>query len=426
MKLSEVKELKDTGKFKEAIVWLHVFESQHQDNPEIIKMVNEWLAESYVRIDNILEGERYYRKLVEADPADAITWCTIETLVREQGRFDECRIILDHINNLLPVVSGQINASLAMLDLAEGNLQMGFVGYENRFAYRALKEAYAKELFPRWNGKDSLQGKTVLIRSEQGLGDVIQFSRYAAQFKDAGALSVTVQCKETLHRIVNTVPGVDAVIKQVADTDSFDYEAMIMSCPALFDTKQDQDMHGEQYMFAKSDDWSQKFVAFKKLKVGLVWAGDLKLDLGPDGIRMNIRRSVPLEMLRPLLDADCEFFSLQKGQPQNDLKVFYGVRKINDFMDDVSDFYDTACLIDNLDLVIAVDTSTAHLAGALGKPTWMLHRLDGDWRWFLDREDSPWYDSMKIYRQTIYKDWHPVIKQIANDLIARSIEKKNE
>ena len=141
---------------------------------------------------------------------------------------------------------------------------------------------------------------------------------------------------------------------------------------------------------------------------------------------MNVRRSVPLEMLRPLLDADCDFFSLQKGQPQNDLKSFNGLRKIHDFMDDVSDFYDTACLIDNLDLVIAVDTSTAHLAGAMGKPTWMLHRLDGDWRWFLDREDSPWYDSMKIYRQTIYKDWHPVIKRIATDLKDLATGERND
>ena len=426
MKLSEVKELKDAGKFKEALLWLHAFESQHQDDPVIMKMVNEWLAESYVRLDNILEGERYYRKLVEADPEDAITWCTIETLVREQGRFDECRIILDHINSLLPVVSGQINASLAMLDLAEGQLHTGFIGYENRFAYRALKEAYSKELYTRWNGKDSLVGKSVLIRAEQGLGDVLQFSRYAKQFKDAGASSVTVHCKATLHRIVKTVPGVDEVIQKVTATDSFDYEVMIMSCPALFNTSKDQDIHGEQYMFAKSDIWTQRLSGFKKLKVGLVWAGDLKLDLGPDGIRMNVRRSVPLEMLRPLLDADCDFFSLQKGSPQNDLKSFNGLRKIHDFMDDVSDFYDTACLIDNLDLVIAVDTSTAHLAGAMGKPTWMLHRLDGDWRWFLDREDSPWYDSMKIYRQTIYKDWHPVIKRIAADLKDLATGERND
>ena len=263
MKLSEVKELKDAGKFKEAIEWLHAFESQHQHDIEIMKMVNELLGESYVRIDNILEGERYYRKLVEADPEDATTWCTIETLVREQGRFDECRIILDHINSLLPVVSGQINASLAMLDLAEGKLQTGFVGYENRFAYRALKDAYAKELFPRWNGKDSLVGKSVLIRSEQGLGDVLQFSRYAGQFKEAGASSVTVQCKATLHRIVKTVPGVDEVIQKVTATDSFDYEVMIMSCPALFNTSKDQDIHGEQYMFAKSDIWTHRLSGFK-------------------------------------------------------------------------------------------------------------------------------------------------------------------
>lgn len=415
MKLAEVKELKASGKLKEAIIWLHAFESQHSNDNATMKIVNKLLAETYVDVDDVPEGERYYAKLAEDYPDDAVVYSALEMLVREQGRFSECRPLLDHINKILPSIDGQIKTSRAMLDLSEGKLQEGFAGYENRFSFKALKEAYSKELFPRWNGKDSLEGKTVLIRSEQGLGDVIQFVRYARQFKEAGASSVTVQCKQTLHRLVKTVPGVDEVILNVTDSDTFDYEAMIMSGPALFKVSTDKDISGAPYMFAESDIWAKK-INGSKLKVGLVWSGDLKLDLGADGIRMNLRRSVPLEMFRPLLDADCDFYSLQKGQTQSHLKSFQGLRKIHDLMDDVTDFYDTACLISNLDLVIAVDTSTAHLAGALGKPVWMLHRLDGDWRWFLNRSDSPWYDSMKIYRQTIYKDWYTVIKQIASDL----------
>jgi hypothetical protein len=228
-----------------------------------------------------------------------------------------------------------------------------------------------------------------------------------------------VLCKEALHRLVMTMPAVDAAINTVSDAALFDYEVMLMSLPAILDTQTDADIPNQPYLFVAPDDqlrWTDKMATYLGPKVGLVWSGELKLGLW-QAMRMNLRRSIPLDLLRPLFDADCTFFSLQKGERQKDLKDFYVPHPMIDLMNDCTDFYDTACLISNLDLIIAVDTSVAHLAGALGKPVWMLSRLDGDWRWMVERSDSPWYPTMTIYRQDTFADWRPVLRRLTADLV---------
>jgi hypothetical protein len=193
---------------------------------------------------------------------------------------------------------------------------------------------------------------------------------------------------------------------------------MIMSMPAILETRDETDIPNEPYLQVSRKDanqWHTKLSKYKSPKIGIVWSGELKIGKW-DAERMNLRRSIPLNLFRPILDVDCTFVSLQKGERQKDLKDFYAAHVIHDWMDKCTDFYDTACLISALDLVIAVDTSVAHAAGALGKPVWLLSRFDGCWRWMIGRTDSPWYKSTTIYRQDQFVKWQPIIARLADDL----------
>ncbi len=385
------------------------------------------LAECYNRRDNWYETERYYQKVLAVDPDNITAIVELEQVLREQRRYGEVRLLLENVRRLLPTIDLAIRTSLAMLDLQDGNLETGFQAYEHRLAgFNHMNEAFGTPFFPRWTGVESLQDKSVLLRFEQGLGDTVQFARYATALKARGANHVTVLCKPLLHRLIATIPAVDAVIAKVEDI-ACDFEAMMMSMPALLGTKTEADIPGDPYLFVKPEDaaiWTKRLMPYPGPRIGLVWSGELKLGKWQEE-RMNIRRSIPLDLLRPLFDAKATFVSLQKHQlnsghqpaSSTSLKDFYTPNPIIDFMDDCKDFYDTACLMQNLDLIISVDTSSAHVAGALGKPVWMLSRLDSCWRWIRDRPDTAWYPSMTVYWQDTFFDWRPVLRRLADDLI---------
>jgi ADP-heptose:LPS heptosyltransferase len=158
-----------------------------------------------------------------------------------------------------------------------------------------------------------------------------------------------------------------------------------------------------------TEKWNKILKDLDKPKVGIAWAGNSKN-------ANDKQRSITLEMLRPILDVDCYFFALQKGERQKDIEKFNSFRKIHDVMNAMQDFYDTACFINELDLVIAVDTSTAHLAGLLNKPVWLLSKYEICWRWLSNRTDSPWYPSLSIYLQHQPFDWNGIVSKMANDL----------
>lgn len=397
-----------------ALVYLHQFEQVNPRDPHITFL----LAETYNRLDDWFESERYYSKTLELDPKNFTAWARLEQVLRGQARYDECRKIVTFLASQLPNVAQPATASLAMLDLVQGRLKEGFKYYEARFGFTHMIKSYGKEFAPRWTGDASLKNKRILLRYEQGLGDAIQFSRYATVLKSMGAKKVTILCKAPLHRLLATIPGCDGVVDaETAAKRKYDYEVMMMSMPTYTGVEKVEDIPGETYLSVNPEDskvWLDRMCPTGKLKVGLVWAGDHKL--GWEAERMNDRRSTKLVQWRPILDNDCDFYSLQKGAPENQLQSFHAAYPIKNLMDQVTDFYDTACIIDNLDLVICVDTSTAHVAGALGKPTWMLSRVEDDWRWMQHRTDSPWYPSMYIYRQTQYAEWRPTLRQVAIDL----------
>ena len=412
--LPDLRTLMNYEAFDKALKYLHEYEQANPENAEIADMI----AECYDRMDNWFEAERYYRKTIKLNPTNLIPYTKLEQLVRIQGRHGEAKAILNLMLEGGPeTIRDILLTSKAMLELAEGNLKDGFKNYELRFAYEQMK-VYIHELFPRWDGKKSLKNKTVVMRYEQGLGDTIQYARYAKVLKDMGAKKVVIFCKETLNNLLQSVPGVDDVTDNLTGA-KFDYEVLMMSFPALLNIETEVDIPHEPYIFVEEGDqaeWLHLMLPTGKKKVGLVWSGEGKNYLGWEGVRMNNRRSIPLDLFRPILDNDCDFYSLQYGERSKDLKGFFAAHKIKDLTYNFQDFYSTACLIANLDLVIAVDTSVAHLAGAMGKPVWLLSRVDGDWRWMLDRRDTPWYPSMEIFRQKVYAEWRPTILEVAERL----------
>jgi hypothetical protein len=287
---------------------------------------------------------------------------------------------------------------------------------------KLLLNAYKdfSELFE--SGDNPLTGLTFLLQSDQGLGDALQFIRYAPVVHAMGA-RVIAEVQAPLLPLLRNMPGVDVWIQKGDAWPPHDHRCQLMSLPHFLKTTLDNippcpvlrvNENKQRY-------WADKLGNASKLKVGLVWNGGPK-SRSLNILEMNERRNLPLQQLKALAGTDVEFISLQKGEPaESEFKQAVAAGwdgpVIQDYVDQLQDFSDTAALVMNLDLVIAVDTSTAHLAASLGKPVWLLNRYDTCWRWLLERDDSPWYPSIKIYRQTSSGDWDGVMQKVRADLL---------
>jgi tetratricopeptide (TPR) repeat protein len=294
--------------------------------------------------------------------------------------------------------------------------------FEWRWKIRGRRSTKRKSPQPLWLGKDSLAGKTILLYSEGGLGDIIQFCRYAKLVADLGA-RVILEVPKPLMSLLENLSGVAQLTERGTPMPPFDYECPLMSLPLAFKTNLSNIPASMPYLEAdaeKSNFWNKRLGEKNKLRVGLVWSGGFRPHR-PQFWSLNMRRNIPLAKLAALKHADIDFYSLQKGQPAESeladlITHHWDGPQIFDYTSVLNDFSDTAALIENLDLVISVDTSTAHLAGALGKPVWILNRFDTCWRWLLDRTDSPWYPTAKLYRQKQAGDWDEVIQRVKMDL----------
>ena len=315
--------------------------------------------------------------------------------------------------------------------LALGDYAAGFAQYEARFRIRPERARFVADrtfAAPRWDGETSLEGKTILLHTEQGLGDSLQFCRYADLVKATGA-TVVLEAERPLVALLRTLEGVDQVVAKGEPLPPFDLHSSLMSLPRALRTTLDTVPAAIPYLRADPDkvrSWSERLDGHlgvrRRPRVGLVWSGGFRPDR-PELWNVNRRRNIPLQMLSPLAGADVDFVSLQKGEPaETELRDLvaqgWDGPAVADFTAELHDFSDTAALIETLDLVIAVDTSTAHLAGALGKPVWLLNRHDSCWRWMAGRADSPWYPTLRLFRQKTFGDWRPVVEEVAEALRA--------
>ena len=311
--------------------------------------------------------------------------------------------------------AAEARANLALSLLMMGRLEEGWREYEWRWAVEATGGGAVPVLpQPRWIGQP-LAGETVLLYAEQGYGDTLQFCRYAPMVAAAGGRVVLVVPK-ALRRVMETLEGVAEVLSEEDDVlPRFDYHCPLLSLPYAFGTRMETIPAPVGYLRADASACAAFLGGLQGLKVGLVWAGKSRADQ-PHAVAIDRRRSMRLADMAPLLEVPgCSFVSLQLGPPAGQMQALREA-PLHDVSARMTDWAATADLVAGLDLVITVDTAVAHLAGALGRPVWMLNRFDSCWRWFLDREDSPWYPTMRQFRQRRRGDWAAVIERVGDAL----------
>ncbi|MDR3479682.1 MAG: tetratricopeptide repeat protein [Burkholderiaceae bacterium] len=376
------------------------------------------MGDAFLDEGNPDEALKHYEKALKFQPGSAHIYALMGEAYRSLNRLDDALL---HARKALAIdPSLQFSKeTVASILLAQGNYESGWQLKEERFdsanavqldqmGIAHLVESFSTK--PRWRGED-LKGQTLLVWSEQGAGDNFMMMRYLPLLKQKGAGAVIVNCEASLVKIMLAMTSL-VVDKQLAlSKDTFDLQCSTMSLPYLFGTRLDSIPASVPYLNlppAASRKWAEQLKKFPGLKVGIVWAGNKTMS-------RDRLRSVSLESLAPLMAVPgVQFVSLQKDEATHELAAHGG--RILDWMEACDDWSDTAALIASLDLVIGVDTAIVHLAGALGKPVWLLNRFETEWRWLIDREDSPWYPTMRIFRQPEIHDWASAIERVAAEL----------
>ena len=415
---------------------------------QAIQLIPEF-AEAYTNLGLLLEkkndpaaAESCYRRSIELDQSYSQTHLNLGALLAKQKRFNEAElsyahaIVLDrgspagwsNLGVLYACTKREAEAeqcyrtamslapsyatarfNLSYLLLRQGRFEEGWSCLE----YRGWRSGLADHLqCPLWQG-EVLVGKSILIGYEAGHGDMIQFCRYAAILKAQGAASVTLICHPALKALFTSAAGVDDLIaiNEPVPASGWDYWTPLLSIPHYCNTRLDSIPADIPYLHAPAE-LIEKWAALlpqKGLRVGLVWKGNPLFENDAD-------RSLPsLDILAPLGSvANVNFVSLQKGAGETEASHPPGGLPLTHLGSQLGDFADTAAVVMNLDLVISVDTAVAHLAGALGKPCWvLLPDYKPDWRWMADRADSPWYPgTMRLFRQPAMGDWAAVVAEV--------------
>lgn len=299
----------------------------------------------------------------------------------------------------------------ALTYLLKGDLAQGFKGYHWRWELENFKKIRRTFAQPQWLGTPSIRGKKLLIHGEQGFGDTIQFARYAALVQAAGG-HVVYEVEPPLFKLFQSLPGVGTLLRQGESLPEFDYYCPVMSLPMALGTGMASIPAPSSYLKAdnaKLAQWAEALGPKTVPRVGLAWSGS-------PTHQDDHNRSIALSTLLEGLPAGLQYFSLQRDVRAADTAALAGAHNICHFGEQLADFSDTAALCELMDLVISVDTSLAHLSGALGLPTWVLLPHLPDWRWLLERRDSPWYPSIRLYRQSKARHWDDVLQAVANDL----------
>jgi Flp pilus assembly protein TadD len=360
-----------------------------------------------------------FQKALALRPDYPVVLNNLGNALKDAKRFEEAIATYKDALRIEPD-NAEVHKDLALALLALGRFDEGWRESEWRWKSKQQSHDFRDFAQPEWQGEAG-HGRTLLIHAEQGFGDTLQFCRYAPLVKERG-FHVVMEVPLPLKRIIHSLDGVEEVVTSGDVLPSFDLHCPMMNLPLAFHTTLDTIPATLPYLSpdpADSAKWRDRVAALANdaLKVGLVWAGSSRAHLqSPHLIAIDRKRSVAPEVLAPLMDVpDVQFFSLQKeGTRAPD--AFHLI----DWMADCHDFADTAALIMNLDLVISVDTAVAHLAGALGKPVWLLNRFNSCWRWLAQRDDSPWYPrTLCLFHQKEMGNWDEVILRVRAALAER-------
>ena len=362
--------------------------------------------------DRLPEALDAYRRAAELDPNLAVACNNYLNVARQLNRWAEAFAWTERALAGNPAF-GPARWNLGLLQLTMGDYANGLANYELRFT--ATDQRHPPGLTGRpWDGQEDLSGRTLLLYAEQGFGDGFQAVRYVPIV--AGRVArVILFCHPEQARLFARVPGVWQVVAAADALPAYDRFAALMSLPHLCGTRTLQSIaRSVPYLSPPpevADRWRSRMAGVDGLKVGLVWAGKPN----PDPLR-----TIPLAGLSPLLAVPgIRWFSLQVGPPAADLAGVPSGANMVDLSPDLTDFSETAGAMEQLDLFITIDSAVAHLAGAMGRPTWTLLPFSPDWRWLLDREDSPWYPTMRLFRQSVRKEWGPVVDRLAAELHGR-------
>jgi tetratricopeptide (TPR) repeat protein len=359
-------------------------------------------------------AEASYRDALRFGADAARVYNNLSVLLREMGLIAEAGEAARMALRLGPDrPDAQVN--LAMILLLTGRWAEAWAPYEAR--WQLGDPAAQRRRFPQslWTGEQPVAGKTILLHAEQGFGDTVQFCRYASLVAAQGA-RVVLEVQPPLVRLLARLPGVAQVVAAGDVLPDFDLHCPLMSLPRAFATTPETVPASVPYLTAGPSHqaaWRDALAPLPGRRVGLVWAGSARAWL-PHAAALDRRRSMRLADMAPLAAVrGCSFVSLQLGPPAAQLNEPPAGLLVHQVAEALGDFADTAALVANLDLVIAVDTAVAHLAGALGRPVWLLNRFDTCWRWLLGREDSPWYPTLRQFRHDGREDWPNVMQRVA-------------
>jgi hypothetical protein len=430
--------LHQTGRFQEALTWFGQAFLANPRNPRVYHNIGETLRV----LGRHPDAEACFRVAIALEPGFAEATASRGAALAEMGLLEEAISCLragldlaqDHgriLGNLALALhqKGEVAESLPLFDRAVAALPQDALLHWNRALAHLLVGAYETGLpglewrwrvprfpspprnfsQPRWQGED-FSGRRLLLHAEQGIGDSLQLIRFIPMVAARGG-SVILEVQKPLVALITSVPGLSHAITQIIAQDEplpdFDSHCPLMSLPEVFETRLNS-IPTDRYLTADPEriaTWRARLPETGKPRVGLVWAGNAAYSV-------DARRSLPPPLLAPLASFDSiDWFSLQVGR--SGTLPF----PMTDLAPGLTDFAETAAALETLDLLITVDTAIAHLAGGLGRPAWVMLPQPPDWRWLLDRTDSVWYPSLRLFRQPSPGDWHGLMEQITAELV---------
>jgi Tfp pilus assembly protein PilF len=399
--------LKEIGQLDEAVAAFRKAIALKGDSAEVHNNLGDVLRD----IGQLDDAIAACRQAIALSPGYAEAYANLANALSDQGRLDDAIAAYRQALVRNPAIP-EIHKNLSLALLRRGDFPEGWEEYEWRWKCGDFRSSTRDFVQPRWDG-GTLEGRVILLHAEQGFGDAIQFIRYVPLVIQRGA-KVIIECPAALQRLFQGSGDEYEIVARGQPLPAFDCHCPLLSLPRAFQTVLVNIPRAVPYLRADPENaqrWQRRLAdSLAAARVGLVWAGN-SADRDDRNRSMNLARLAPLGKIPAV-----RFFSLQKGDAAAEAKTPQPGLELVDWTNELTDFADTAAFVANLDLVISVDTAVAHLCGALRKPIWTLLPFSSDWRWLSEREDSPWYPSMRLFRQGTWGDWDSVISRVTSAL----------